>query len=205
MSKLLALVATLLLTASLSAVNIKWQFPSGFGHDWMTDAITDGSFAFVYSQTEVVAKEISNGVNNSAYTTPSDTWKTFATAAANGTGDYTFTTDQKWTSSGATAEFDLSSTAAGYYYLVVFKTSGTEGSLTVDDYAVIGGVKYQTGGGAGIYDDTVDGTTPEFGNFVDLSTLTGLYGGMIVSTPEPTVLALLALGVAGLALRRKNF
>ena len=53
----------------------------------------------------------------------------------------------------------------------------------------------------GIYDTTVDGGAPEIGDFVEVSWVGGTWQSALV--PEPTALALLALGIAGVALRRK--
>ena len=94
----------------------------------------------------------------------------------------------------------------GYYYLVVFDPTTLGGDA---QYAVAGALQY-TGEAAtdkanGIYQTTVDvGSNdkplePNIGDFVDVSWI----GGHWAAVPEPTALALLALGVAGLALRRK--
>ena len=96
----------------------------------------------------------------------------------------------------------------GYYYLVVFDPTTLNGDA---QYAVAGALQY-TGEAAsdkanGIYQTTVDVDVdsngnplkPNIGDFVDVSWI----GGHWAAVPEPTALALLALGVAGLALRRK--
>jgi hypothetical protein len=89
----------------------------------------------------------------------------------------------------------------GYFYLVVFTEPNASGETT---YIVSQAVQYtgteETDDDKGIYGTTVDGGDPNFGAYVDVSWM-GSWTG--VAAPEPTALAILALGVAGLALRRK--
>lgn len=97
---------------------------------------------------------------------------------------------------------DVTLTDGAYYYLVIFKG----GVTTSDQYAVSNAVQYtgtpQTDNANGIYGADAAGTPPDVGDFY----MPGWMGGSWTApqtAPEPTVLALLALGAAGLALRRR--
>lgn len=89
----------------------------------------------------------------------------------------------------------------GYYYLVVFDPTTTSGEDP--QYAVSNAVQYAgtVDKVNGIYNTNQNGGEPEIGDFVDIGWMGGTWRDAVV--PEPTALALLALGVAGLALRRK--
>lgn len=90
-----------------------------------------------------------------------------------------------------------------YYSLVFLVKSGEEDA---GHYAITQGQQYTgawdevTGKGKnGYYTTTVDGNHPAWVEFVD----TGWLYANIKGAPEPTALALLAFGLAGLALRRR--
>ncbi len=94
--------------------------------------------------------------------------------------------------------------AAGYYYLVVFKAaSNTVDALTSAEYLVAGTETKWEGSTNenGIYADATQGSENTDNLRVDFIVMDPLYSG--INAPEPTALALLALGVAGVALRRK--
>lgn len=205
MAKLFALLTLIMVTASLRAVTVLWSVPEATGNlAWMDDSTV--TYQFVYSETGNYnnASAWNATVAESVAATGSNTNFKYATSQERVYGDK----GESYVSATFPTKFDSNGASiidsSAYYYLVVFKT-GT------NDYAVLGGLnRYTTTEGSstttvynGIYDTAVDGNLPETGAYFDLSQLTN--GGLIVATPEPTALALLALGVAGLALRRKYF
>lgn len=96
-------------------------------------------------------------------------------------------------------------TASGYYYMVIFENNDT----SAENYAVAKTTQI-TGGANGVVDNnqgvynTASGTVPDKMDYVQLDWIVGSTWTAPLQTPEPTAMALLALGVAGLALRRKN-
>lgn len=210
MLKVLTSLTIFMVAASLSAVTVKWDIGNVVseysGQDWKSSLVTETGFALVYSQAQLT--DAGDGM----------VWRNLTAAVASGTTEkitlggtetsLTYADANKFVDS----DYNLSATftglageaaTTGYYYLVVFDT--TEGKFTDSNtYAVVGGLQYVAGGKNGIYDTLVDGKDPTVGDYVDLNSLI-TSGSVIVHAPEPTVLALLALGVAGLALRRKNF
>lgn len=208
---LLALLMTLVV-ASLQAITINWQiYASEF--TWDQNLTTADSVYFVYSQSgDLSAKNVSEG-NYTGYK---------VSAAANGTGTVTAvggaasvedldldptvsvfgTNATDGSKSYASMSLNGTGFGSGYFYLVVFNTK--EGDSEYGDYAVSKAVQYtanQSNKENGIYDTMVDGGAPEIGDFVEVSWVGGTWQSALV--PEPTALALLALGIAGVALRRK--
>lgn len=172
----------LLMVTALRAITISWAIPNAT-YKWVKDA----EVHFVYSETQLSYVDAKNATSINA---------------DNITGG--IITD---TVGGQTVYEGVSVTLEGYtsantgYYYAVF-TSKTES----DNYAVLGGKKYLPGDESttGVYDTDVLGPNgaPIGTNYVDIGPFLG-GTWTAAKTPEPTVLALLSLGIAGVALRRK--
>lgn len=184
MKKVLGFLLGIFLVVSAQAVTINWKIPTG-------DYTSEATFYFVYSTTQVASSDYGSLYTATSSLSEGGTSGNYTYFGANRIGDNKVTT---------TYEALDATTATGYYYLMVFKTS--DDSL----YAVGGGKQYSSSGTTGIYDTaTVDGesSAPDVGAYVDMG---GFIGGTWTAAivPEPTLLSLLAFGIAGLALRRKS-
>lgn len=203
---LLALLMTSVV-ASLQAITINWQVANS-EFAWADEGV---STYLVYSESGNLSAENVYTNNYKGYKVTAGSAD--ATAVGGATAADSGVVNSYWTPGFGSAEnstvgskayvnVDLEGTAFGdgYFYLVVFKTGTNDG--TNDQYAVSKAVQYTEGVNAnGIYDITVEGAAPEMGDYVEIPWLGGTWRDAVV--PEPTALALLALGVAGLALRRK--
>ena len=173
----------LLVAAAVQAVTIKWSVPT-LQYGWTGEA----SAYFVYSEN--------------AFAADNDYQAAYIAASKGGNSVVSATlmtnpvSGQKY---GYKESLSYDTTATGYYYLVFVKGSTFDAANV---YAVAGGVRYKSDGSTGIY-NTVSGgdQTPNNGDYVEIPILGGTWSA--AKTPEPTTFALLALGIAGLALRRK--
>ena len=199
---LLALLMTTVV-ASLQAITINWQVANS-EYTWDNAGVTS---YLVYSESgDLSAENVYKG-NYTGYKVTAGTVKNIGGATevdssvVNSYWAFGFNSAE---GNKAYVNVDLEDEAfgTGYFYLVVFQTGTNDG--TNDQYAVSKAVQYTTGesnAANGIYDICVDGAEPEMGQYIEIPWMGGSWNAAI--TPEPTALALLALGVAGLALRRK--
>ena len=181
MLRFLLTIGFIAVTVALRAVTVKWQVPNS-SYDWVNDA----SAYFVYSESSVTDYTNLYNANTPGFPANSSLKK----------GEYTGLAELK-ESGGLSASFDGLSddkVSSGYFYLILFNTKSTS------EYVVIGGVQGSDANN-GVY-STESGKDPNVGDYVDS---VGIIGGTwtAAKTPEPTALALLALGMAGALLRRK--
>lgn len=215
---LLALTMTVVV-ASLQAITIQWTVPSSGSvsttdgwEDW-TSKLTGESIYLVYSQTEWKTADQVWDANSGLKVALGNNGKATITDLSN-KSDVTASQPSTWMNFSGNNQINMLTSISGtdgfglngYYYLVVFDPTVTNGD---PKYAVSNAIQY-TGNAAedkrnGITQTTVNpelnNSKPDVGDFVDIGWMGGTWTD--VTVPEPTALALLALGVAGLALRRK--
>lgn len=217
MKKWLTLSLAMVAAAVSQAVTVAWTVPNS-NKAWATTSDNKLSYNayFVYSSSEMSTTEAHSTVT-SAITN---------NTIGNGSVSYGWTMDETVTNSAGETLQTMFGTGLGpipstssagtgtsinadsaFYYLVVVSKTNPE------DYAVAGTASGVTIKNSeitqnedkvgGIYMTTA-GTEPEAGAYFDIG---GWLGGTWAATgavPEPTIMALLALGVAGVALRRKQ-
>ncbi len=168
-----------------SAVTVKWTINQEIASDWE-------NFYFVYSQTKVEEGDYGSLYNRD---NPGVLTGGFVTSDSESSYLGDPVGRESWVSGSfgdALNGFDI---AKGYFYLVFYKKSA---DAPTNEYAVAGGQQYAKGGENGIYGPGDDMRPGETGEYFHVDWLTNP-----APAPEPSVLALLAMGVAGLVLRRR--
>lgn len=184
---------------SAKAVYLNWALPNS---QYIGQSVVGG--------TGQITDWTANFTN--VYVYESDTKYTSASNFSDWSVSKKFNTAGKITISGGgtgvsldLGDITVDSTGEGkYYYLVVFNNDSEDAATGASgDYIVSEAVQY-TGTGSNGFSNAAVSTegAPDIGNFYMPDWMGGTWSAPR-QTPEPTALALLALGIAGFALRRK--
>lgn len=212
-----ALLGAVLAVGSLPAITVTWNWNSYAGESLNGDTANVAIY-MVYSQkqltsgtqvvsaanvgygtkSEVKAEGDTAGSSWASATLPDGANPSFFGPDAAGTA-----TDEAGTRFTNSVGFGDETLKSGYYYLVVFNNKVVDQATkyAVAQAGAVGGTAVENGylGIEGNQFVDPDGT-PLPGKYLDP---TWMFGTFRDAAPEPTALALLALGVAGAALRRR--
>lgn len=191
------ILAFLLMVSALSvaqAITVNWFVPNSQyiggtpvgGGEQIADWASGQTYYLVHSQTEYTNYTDFYNDNKSSYLTAlnsKSTWPGDTAVVSFGGNDTTF--------------------EAGYYYLFVVNSNNTDEYIVSNAYYYSGTGAFAGQQGASTGDGQSGGATePDVNEFYMPSWMGGTWSAPR-ATPEPTALALLALGIAGFALRRK--
>ena len=205
MRKSVLMLCCLAFAGAASALTVDWNWTPN-GSDWNVE---ESSYYMVYSGEKLSAEQVvaaAANANKTTYNGIGTTWGSNLNtsemaapegAVVSGAAADAFFGDGStvWASFGDDDFPVASGETSGYLYLVVFE-DGDISSANQFAVATAGQTGYVQIDNDGM---TVDGATPDAGAFV----LPVFFGGTSKAAPEPTALALLALGIAGVALRRR--
>ena len=198
MKRSFVLAIGMLAAGAASAITAHWEWTSN-GSDWQTTS----SIYMVYSESTLTADEVVQGANanygqdegaknsvGGAWSTPSGTLPTTKAGSAEtfpllGNEGHVAVSGGEWATIGS-----------GYFYLVIFNAT-TASEATEFAVAQAGETGYVKIEGTQVPGPT---QTPDPILYLDPVWIGGTFRD---AAPEPTALALLALGVAGAALRRR--
>ena len=194
-----------------SAITIAWEWTSN-GSDWQSSS----SIYMVYSQSSLTADQVAATATNGSYgnkpgalDSKGQAWTSGSVSAVSGAvvGKSGTPTSGKnayvsFSQSGGEppGNFDWNNAGNGYYYLVIFNNTIASDAtkFAVAQAGVSGQLDIDFDKGTVVSPGPDGGLHPI--EYIDPTWIGGMYRS---PAPEPTALALLALGVAGVALRRR--
>ena len=209
MRKSVLMLCCLAFTGAASALTLSWTWTSN-GADWNAQT---SSFYMVYSQKqELTAEQVvaaAAQANDTTYNGIGTNWGTKLDTSRMKTleGVLVSGTDTEWANKDGTAVMvgwsdtsfpDVEEGSQGYLYLVVFE-NGSIATATQFAVATAGQTGYVEIRNKGVVVDPV--SNPDLVAAAQVPPV--FFGGTSKAAPEPTALALLALGIAGVALRRR--